>query len=82
MDRSNRLTICKDNFCSTEEFEECIKDTILVLLKNRYIAVIDYEEPGLGIVSIDYSYSDRSYGDTYPYFLTPEEVDRLISGEE
>lgn len=79
MHNVNSIVICRDNFNSEKEFEDNIRDTVMCLLKNRYIMTVDYEEPGLGIVSICYSTAHKEYGDAYPYFITPEEVELLTT---
>ena len=31
----------------------------------------------LGIVAIDYNYANQTYGDIYPYWLLPEEIESV-----
>lgn len=73
MKKVNEIVICKDEYKSKEDFENAIKDAIMVLLNNNYIATIKYDEKGLGIVAIDYNYADQGFGGHYPYWLLPEE---------
>lgn len=73
MNSVNCITICKDKYKTQEDFENAIKKAVMVLLDNAYIMTVRYDEPGLGIVSIEYSYADRQYGDIYPVWLFPEE---------
>ena len=82
MNKINRLTIIRDNFDSQEEFENAIKDAVMVLLENNYIMTVRYEEESLGIVAIDYNYSEQEFGDAYPYWLLPEEWERVVDGSE
>ena len=77
MNKVNRITVCRDEYKSKEEFENAIKDAVMVLLNNNYIMTVRYDEKGLGIVAIDYNYADQSYGDTYPYWLLPEEIESV-----
>lgn len=74
----NELTVCRDNYRNEEEFQNAIRDAIMSLLNNRYIAVIRYDEPGLGIVAIDYQYDEQEFGAPYPYFLEPEQAEMLF----
>lgn len=73
MKNTNHIVICKDKYKSQEEFENAIKDAIMVLLNNDYIMTVRYDEKGLGIVAIDYNYAEQEFGDAYPYWLLPEE---------
>ena len=82
MHKVNRITVCRDGYKSKEEFENAIKDAIMVLLNNDYIMTVRYDEKGLGIVAIDYNYSDQAYGDSYPYWLLPEEIESVECQDE
>ena len=82
MNNVNSIVICKDRYNSQEEFENAIKDAIMVLLSNDYIMTVRYDEKGLGIVSIDYDYDDQQLGGSYPYWLTPEEFDNVYWNNE
>lgn len=78
----NRIVICKQDYKSKEDFENAIKEAIMVLINNNYIATIKYDEKGLGIVAIDYNYVDQSFGERYPYWLFPEEYESIIWEED
>ena len=82
MNDVNSIVICRDTYKSQEEFENAIKKAIMVLLDNNYIMTVRYDEPGLGIVSIDYNYADQTYGCHYPYWLSPDEWGSIIWDEE
>lgn len=73
MNKVNQIVICKDQYKTKEEFENAIKDAIMVLLNNNYIMTVRYDEKGLGIVAIEYNSDDQVFGDAYPYWLLPEE---------
>lgn len=73
MKKVNQIVICKNEYKSKEEFENAIRDAIMVLLNNNYIMTVRYDEKGLGIVSIEYNSDDQSFGDAYPYWLLPKE---------
>jgi hypothetical protein len=77
MNKVNELVICKDNFKSQEDFENAIRKAVMVLLENRYIMTVRYDEPGLGIVCIDFEDDDQSLDAPYPYWLTPEQCERI-----
>ena len=73
MDRANEIVICKDEYKTKEDFENAIRDAVVVLLNNNYIMTVRYDEKGLGIVAIEYNHSQEEYGAPYPYWLTQEE---------
>ena len=78
MKKVNEIVICKNDYKSKEEFENAIRDAIMVLLNNNYIMTVRYDEKGLGIVVIEYDYSNEEYGSPHPYWLSPEEWDSVV----
>lgn len=78
MNKVNSLVICKDKYDSQEEFENAIRDAIMVLLNNDYVMTVKYDEKGLGVVAIEYDYNDPMIVNTYPYWLTNEEYERTF----
>lgn len=73
----NQITICKDQYNSKVEFENAIKDAVMVLLNNDYIMTVQYDDKGLGIVVIDYNYDKQEYGCDYPYWLSLDEFESI-----
>lgn len=82
MNDVNTITICKDTYKTQEDFENAIKKAIMVLLDNNYIMTVRYDEPGLGIVCIDYERDDQSFGCDYPYWLSPTEWESVVFDDE
>ena len=82
MKRVNSIVICKDDYNSKEDFVNAIKDAIMVLLNNNYIMTVRYDEKALGIVVIDYNHDDQAFGDTYPYWLLPDEIESIALNKE
>ena len=82
MNKVNQIVICRDEYKSKEEFENAIKDAVMVLLNNNYIMTVRYDEKGFGIVAIDFNYADQSYGDVYPYWLTIEQAESVEYAKE
>lgn len=78
MKNINQIVICKDQYKSQEEFENAIRDAVMVLLNNNYIMTVRYDEKGLGIVAIEYNYAEQEFGDRYPYWMLPEEHESVI----
>lgn len=74
----NRLVLCKDDYKNEIEFENEIKNAIMLLLNAGYIMTVNYDEKSLGIIIIEYNYADREYGDRYPLWLLPEEEDSVV----
>lgn len=77
MRRNNSIVICRDTYETQEDFQNAIRDAIMVLLNNDYVMTVDYDEKGLGIVAIDYNYSNQEFGTPYPYWLTIEEAESI-----
>lgn len=82
MNKVNELVICRDKYNSQEEFENEIKKAVMLLLNADQIMTIRYDEKYLGIVAIEYKYADQSYGDYYPYWLLPDEIESVLFDEE
>ena len=80
----NQLVVCRDEYKSQAEFENAVKDAIMVLLNNAYIMTVRYDDKGLGIVAIEYNHDNLEYGCHYPYWLSPDEWDSVVweDGEE
>lgn len=78
----NELVIRKDKYGSNEEFENAVRDAIMLLINAGYVMTVRYDEPAFGIVVINYNYDDHSYGDRYPYWLYPEEEETVVYKED
>lgn len=81
----NRITICRDNHESQEEFENAIRDAIMLLMNEGYVMVVRYDEPDLGIVCIDFDYDDIELSGHHPCWITPDEwevvdAERVLNG--
>ncbi len=75
---ANQLVICRDKYKTQDEFENAIKNAIMLLLDAEYIMTVNYDEKGFGIVLIEYEHDDRSYGCKYPYWLYPKEYESVV----
>lgn len=82
MKKINEIVICKDEYKSQEDFENAIRDAVMVLLNNNYIMTVKYDEKSLGIVVIEYDYVEQEYGDSYPYWLSLKERESVVWGDE
>lgn len=76
----NRIAICKEDYKSNKEFKNAIKKAIMVLLDNDYIMTVKYDDRDkeMGIVVIDYDYANEEFGGRLPYWLLPEEIEKII----
>lgn len=82
MSRVNSITICRDNYRSKEEWEEAVGKMVVQLLHNRQIMTVRYDEPGIGIVVIEFNYDRLDYGNRYPVWLYPEEEESVVYQED
>lgn len=80
MNKVNELVLCREDYDSQEEFENEIKKAVMLLLNANQIMTIRYDEKGLGIVAIEYA--NQNYGDCYPYWLLPEEIESVVFDDE
>ena len=78
----NSIAICRDNYSTREEWEDVIKRTIMVLLDTNQIMTVRYDEPGLGIVVIEFNSDDQSMGCHYPLWLSPTEIESIVYDDE
>lgn len=78
----NSIAICRDNYSTREEWEDAIKKMVVALLDSYQIMMVRYDEPGLGIVEIEFNPSDAECGCKYPYWLSPEEAESVVYDDE
>ena len=78
----NQLVFCRDQYESINKWREAISDAVLLLLDAGYIMTVRYDEPGLGIVAIDYNYDKREFGCDYPFWLSPLEFESVVWDKE
>lgn len=82
MRNTNGITICRDNYSTREEWETAIGRMVVELLKNRQIMTVRYDEPGLGIVDIEFNPDRQEWGEDYPYWLSPTEAESVVCDDE
>lgn len=82
MNKVNCITICKEDYENQKDFENAIKKAIMVLLDNNYIMTVRYDEKSYGIVAIEFNPTNKEYGCDYPYWLSPKEIESVITNEE
>lgn len=78
----NSIAICRDNYSTREEWEAAIGSMVMELLNNRQIMTVRYDEPGPGIVEIEFNPDQQEWGAHYPYWLSPPEAESVIYDDE
>lgn len=76
--RFQEIVLCADHYAKKSDMFEALGVLIKILLDAGYIMTIRYDEPGLGIVVIDFNYADEEFGCPYPYWLEPEEQEQIL----
>ena len=76
--RFQEIVLCADHYAKKSDMFEALGALIKILLDAGYIMTIRYDEPGLGIVVIDFNYADEEFGGPYPYWLEPEEQEQIL----
>lgn len=68
----NRILFNIENYDNDEEvmFKDIAK-ILQILVKNNEICTFEYDD--CGIYALQHNYSNRGFGDVYPYWLNPEE---------
>ena len=79
MNKVNQYVLDRDNFSSDEEFANHVGQILFNFAKDGYIATFRYED--MGIYIIEYNHADQCFGSPYPYWLTPEEEERIYHEE-
>lgn len=82
MNNINTIVVCRDEFANENEFKNAIRDAVMCLLTNNYIMTINWSDKCLGHVVINFNYANEEYGDDYPYWLSPYEIESVITDEE
>lgn len=82
MTKVNEIVVCRDEYKTTEDWENAIKKAVMVLLDNSYTMIVRNDEKGLGIVAIKFSHDDPQLGDPMPYFLSWSEFESVVWDDE
>lgn len=78
MTRVNTIVFCKDDYKTEQEWKDAVRDATFILLNAQYQMVIKYDEPGLGIIRIDFESADESLGAPWPYWLTTDLAEHIL----
>ena len=82
MTKVNEIVICKDEYKTTEDWENAIKKAIMVLLDNNYTMIVRNDDKGLGIVAIEFDSDDPKLGGSMPCFLSYNEFESVVWDDE
>lgn len=84
MKKVNQLVVCRDEYDSNEDFQNAIRDAIMVLLNNNYIMTVRYDacDKGLGIVVIEYDHAEEQVCECQPHWLTWSEYESIVWDED
>lgn len=82
MNKVNTIVFCKEDYKTEQDWKDAVRDATFLLLNAQYQMVIRYDEPGLGIICVDFESSDETLGAPWPYWLTPFEAESVITDEE
>lgn len=82
MNKVNTIVFCKEDYKTEQDWKDAVRDATFLLLNAQYQMVIRYDEPGLGIICIDFESSDEAIGAPWPYWLTPLEAESVVTDEE
>lgn len=82
--RYQQLVFSKDSYESKEEFFNVIAQQLKILLDAGYVAVVRYDEPGLGIVVIEFEHDENldAWGVANPVWITEDEEIYLSNRNE
>ena len=78
MNKINTIVFCKEDYKTEQEWKDAVRDAVFLLLNAQYQMVVRYDEPGLGIICVDFESSDETLGSPWPYWLTPDQAEHLI----
>lgn len=73
----NRITICRDEHDTIEEFKQSMLDIVHGLIDNGYTLNMFYDDKGVGVVCIDFDYKNEVLASVYPYWLALDEADLI-----
>ena len=82
MTRVNTIVFCKEDYKTEQDWKDAVRDAVFLLLNAQYQMVIRYDEPGLGIICVDFESSDETLGAPWPYWLTPLEAESVVTDKE
>jgi len=77
MKKPNQITFDGSNYGKPSDMWEDITRTLQVLMRNNYACTIRCDEPAFEIYAIEFDYEDDALADVKPYWITPEQMEKL-----
>lgn len=83
-DNKKYIVFSLDNYENKDELFDVLAKQLRLLLDAGYLAVVRYDEPGLGIIVIEFEHDEylEYWGCTKPMWVTPEEEEQIICSRE
>lgn len=80
----NEIVFSREKNETKEELFQRVGEQLKLLLEAGYLAVVRYDEPGLGIVVINFEHNDilENWGCIQPMWVTPEEAEKIVDMRE
>lgn len=76
----NEVVLDPMNYEDKDDMWYCALDLLKALTKNGYISVV--KEDDFGLLNISFESEDRDFGSYYPFWLSPQEAERLVYDDE
>ena len=77
MNDVNSIIFDLRDYDTIEEMWKDIADAMRILTRKRKY-IVQFKHEDCDIYVLEFNYADRSYGCAYPYWLTPEQEEKLI----
>lgn len=84
-DRYNQIVFTKANYDGdTDKLFEAVSTQLKLLLNAGYVAVVRYDEPGLGVVEIQFEHDEwlDPWGGCMPIWINEDEEFSIMNKEE
>jgi len=80
----NEIVFCRKDDETKEELFQRVGEQLKLLLGAGYLAVVRYDEPGIGVIVIEYQHDENLdyWGCVQPMWVTPEEAEKIICMRE
>lgn len=77
----SEIVFCKKDEETKEELFQRVGEQLRFLLEEGYLAVVRYDEPGLGIVVIEFEHDEHfgAWGCNQPIWVTLEEEEEVLN---
>lgn len=77
MKKPNQITFDGSKYGKPSDMWEDITGILQTLMRNDYVCTVRCDEPAFEIYVIEFDYEDDSLAEVRPYWLTPEQFEKL-----